>query len=1083
MFLKKQAKLLISSLIFFSIWNPVSLGQVDSSSNLSSTDNSSSSANDKKLENFKNRLKDKLEEVSKKFTERHYENKEGVHKGWNELLGIAGVELDKATKQEDVALFLFQELGGTNQGATVGLYDNTFDAPSVLSDLPVTAGISMNLHRSVVDKNNVRGTYGVIDKITLRLAPSAYLKITGIPGFSGSIGGGPRFSFEVINIRQVAPEEYSKIFPIKSIKKQFSRIIKKKGAAPKKKLTGPANTLKEKANERYLNFMPKLSKYMPEKNSVREAYLGRLWNPITQVFRLPVTMKFLKKMGDDEIISYALNGGVVLGASFGTGLDPTGYLTILQVHGSDVNFSVNGKHQISVLKEAPKKKGDNFVRVKLTRVKDTGVTYGMGSSQVTALHKWLTLDGHIVWTTVGGIVQLKPYRFQLNKKNSNFYDVAYRFNLNIEQGKDAYLMASRGDFTLADVYSKEEYFKMIGRNERLRPVKKLFTKKEKIKSRNIEQLVSLFLLNLKKSRTFNDRDKWVKIDSKTHRYFETDVMTSRNIKILFAYNKNRSHRFTVNADLNQFDKKNKPEDSLTLLVRASYQDDFIPAKRYVRYVDEIEMALNKNDFLPLPPLEKGMKKFAKGTVGKIKLNYSLKIKRKAIEKLVNYPESKMWPALIKAFGATGKGWEKKKGRAKYIAARLAVYGLTIPVSALGTRLPEKDDIIIAKIKQSRWKKLKRFINQPKKLSHALGRFFDSGDYGPEMVQLLRNVLVGEKISIAGKFKSDLLGKEVSIAKGETVPWSDPTATHISRSFDSYRPNFKGIQSTGLTANVIGQSYFKVNFNLEKIPKKVFFKLESKNVSGIFTNKTLKVLVVDNEKKRFKKGLNSFIFFLNDKKHFLFPITEKVKFYKFGFFGNKYRLSVAGSDDGIHFGDLSRVYFRAKPVYHKTKFKTLKKWSEGRIKDCLGKSADELIFYLNKNKIEDHRICFKKSIRHWDGRCKIGVVPYVKIIGMYKKNMENRNKWIMENCPRALDKEDLKRLMSYEDICQGKKADAIIKEIGNRIFYVCDYWNKKSSIEKGFCKDGVIPYLFDDLKRKKDQVNIKSRNDWLKKTCL
>ena len=167
---------------------------------------------------------------------------------------------------------------------------------------------------------------------------------------------------------------------------------------------------------------------------------------------------------------------------------------------------------------------------------------------------------------MGGIIQLKPYRFQINKKNSNFYDVAYRFNLNIEQGKDAYLMASRGDFTLADVYSKEEYFKVIGRNERLRPVKKLFTKKEKVKSRNIEQLVSLFLLNLKKSRTFNDRDKWVKIDSKTHRYFETDVMTSRNIKILFAYNKNRSHRFTVNADLNQFDKKNKPEDSLTLLV-------------------------------------------------------------------------------------------------------------------------------------------------------------------------------------------------------------------------------------------------------------------------------------------------------------------------------------------------------------------------------------------------------------------------------------------------------------------------------------------------------------------------------------
>ena len=182
--------------------------------------------------------------------------------------------------------------------------------------------------------------------------------------------------------------------------------------------------------------------------------------------------------------------------------------------------------------------------------------------------------------------------------------------------------------------------------------------------------------------------------------------------------------------------------------------------------------------------------------------------------------------------------------------------------------------------------------------------------------------------------------------------------------------------------------------MEKTPKKVFFKLESKNITGALTNKTLKVLVVDNEKERFKKGLNSFVFFLNDKKHFLYPVAKKIKFYKLGFFGNKYRLSVAGSEDGIHFGDLSRVYFRAKPVYHKTKFKTLKKWSEGRTKDCLGKSSDELIFYLDKNKIEDHRLCFKKSRRHWDGRCKIGVVPYIKIIGMKKKNKKNRNEWIM-----------------------------------------------------------------------------------------
>ena len=170
---------------------------------------------------------------------------------------------------------------------------------------------------------------------------------------------------------------------------------------------------------------------MPQKNAIREAYLGKLWNPISQAFRLPITLKSVNRMAKNEIISYALSGGDVLGASFGTSLAPTGYLSILRVHGADISFSISGKHQISVLKEAPQKKNDNFVRLKLTRLRSIGGTFGMGSSAVTPLHKWITLDGNIVWSTLGGIVQLKPYRFQVTKSHVNFYDIAYRFNLNI----------------------------------------------------------------------------------------------------------------------------------------------------------------------------------------------------------------------------------------------------------------------------------------------------------------------------------------------------------------------------------------------------------------------------------------------------------------------------------------------------------------------------------------------------------------------------------------------------------------------------------------------------------------------------
>jgi hypothetical protein len=536
------------------------------------------------------------------------------------------------------------------------------------------------------------------------------------------------------------------------------------------------------------------------------------------------------------------------------------------------------------------------------------------------------------------------------------------------------------------------------------------------------------------------------------------------------------------VDLNTFGKKSRPLDSLTLLVRASYKDDFIPARRYVRYVDEIETALDQKDFLPLPPINSKKKTFIKGPVGRLNLSYSLKIKRKSLEKFIDYPEKKMWPALIKAFGATGKSWETKAGRAKWIAARLAVYGLTIPLSALGIRLPEKDDILIAKMKYSRWKKIKEFKNNPEKLSHALGKFFESGDYGPEMVRILRIVLVGEKIAINGSFRSDLLGKGKDIKIGKTDAWSDPTAGFVGRSFDNYRPNFKGIKTSGTHAKIVGQAYFKVNFHLEKKPKKVFFKLELKNLLGIFNNKTLETLVIENKDGLFKKGLNSFIFYLTDKKHILYPLAKPIKFYKFGFMGNKYRISIASSEDGIHFGDVSSHYFRARPLYHKSKLKSLRKLTQKQTLDCLGKTSDELIFYLDRMEVKDHLICLQKSAREKDGRCKKGLPPYIKIPGMVDKNRKKRNNWIIEHCPKVIDKEDIKRLVNRKDSCRGKKYKYISKEIGNDIFYVCDYWHDEKK-EKGFCKDGVIPYMYDDLLGKKHGENIKSRNTWLEKNCL
>ena len=171
---------------------------------------------------------------------------------------------------------------------------------------------------------------------------------------------------------------------------------------------------------------------------------------------------------------------------------------------------------------------------------------------------------------------------------------------------------------------------------------------------------------------------------------------------------------------------------------------------------------------------------------------------------------------------------------------------------------------------------------------------------------------GEKVAMNGSFQSDLLGREKTISIGKAKAWSDPTTQDINRSFDDYRNNYKGISTTGLIINFTKDKKVEIKFNLEKEPKKVFIQLESKNISGVFTNKIEKTIVLDNKSKIFKKGINSFVIGPNDKKHLLFPIVEIIKSKKGILLGHRWGLSVASSLNGIHFGFLDKKVFRYRP---------------------------------------------------------------------------------------------------------------------------------------------------------------------------
>ena len=111
------------------------------------------------------------------------------------------------------------------------------------------------------------------------------------------------------------------------------------------------------------------------------------------------------------------------------------------------------------------------------------------------------------------------------------------------------------------------------------------------------------------------------------------------------------------------------------------------------------------------------------------------------------------------------------------------------------------------MKYDRWKTLKEYARQRfflKDFSEKIGKFFESGDYGPEMIKLLRIVLNGEKIPYEGYFRNEMVTSNGLFKFGDTGKFVNPNKIKIDRSFDYYRPHWRGIGIKNVNATLIGR---------------------------------------------------------------------------------------------------------------------------------------------------------------------------------------------------------------------------------------------------------------------------------------
>jgi hypothetical protein len=974
------------------------------------------------------------------------------YNGWSSVLGQYGRDLRNVTKRSTLSVFLLNNVSRQ----TFPVYQLGFG-----EGFPISLGINLGVGREVINNKNILDTYTVIDRFLIGIRPNVYFEWMGF-----RVGASPYFNIEINNIRQVSPQKFTSILPLREIKNIFKKAENKE---KKKKLS--TNEIKLEA-KKFDNFIPPTK----DRQIEREASYGKLWNIVTQTFKLPLHYKRALALENDEIISYDLQGGIEVGASFGVAVPQTNVLRT----GVDVSFYIRGNHKISVLKEAPKKPGEKFVRIKLNRSKEIGTKFGFGSYGYNNLDhftrdKMGPLEGNFVWKLASGAVVVRPFRIQWDWTKGSFYDAVYRYDLNTKEGRKAYNKACLGFFKLSEKYAMNP---LTGKphNKKGMPVTRILTMKERRTMQERYQSMQLFLFRLHKQRVIRNSEFTITDEAgEETKYYETEVLNSRQRNALFAFWENRSHQFLINTNLKTYDKKPIDPESLTLKISVRRRDDNTSSNEYMDYVKEVEESLDLPGMFPYPPLNLKRKPFL-GSVGRTRFNYDLKLNRPQIEKVINYPKEKMWPALIKGFSAEDLGWETKRGRASMIAKRIAAYAGTLPLSAAGTKLREKDDIFVAKMKYSRWKKLKEYVSKgPKKLSRELGEFFNSGDYGPEMIKTLRVVLDREKIPYSGSVSGPLIYKHDNFKFGDVGEFIDPTNAYLKKSFRNYREKFPEVRVSKTTAEILGKVYIRFMFHLDKVPKTVFFNLQKKNTIGDFTNKSLGTVVMESKLGRFKKGLNTIHLPVKGSNHPLHALVNQLDIKKTVFLPDQFKLNIAASLDGYRYGVVDHSLFRLRYFNDKKALEKFTKYSVKELDLCLGRTAANLILFLADRRL---LICPESADRNMDGTCKKGMTPYDHFANRpEEENLKKRNDWIYKNCPVEGPEQYVQKIVNQYNVCRGKSARYIIKSLGNKTFYVCPPGEKRDS--PGFCQTGMVPYK-NDFETQKE--NNRARNEWLMKYC-
>jgi hypothetical protein len=270
--------------------------------------------------------------------------------------------------------------------------------------------------RRVFDNQDVMRTWTVSDSIGFDLSGVlGRLSYSLVPGvmtpLNFNLGAGGRF--QVTHIRQVASSKFLAAPEIDGIEE----------------LT--------RAKSRWWEYDPSVG-----------PRFGRVWNPLMSIFRIPLSSKGLRKIGDGDLLSYSASGYVSVGMD--AGLLPLTMIKDKLDLGASIGAQafVRGDFRITILKEDAR-----HVRVRLTRIRSKGFGGGIGAQG----RSFEVYEGFMVFGNRLGQYKISvvPYNFRVEQQNSLQSDIGYRFDLGDPDAADAFEKALYGNFHFAGEIARE----------------------------------------------------------------------------------------------------------------------------------------------------------------------------------------------------------------------------------------------------------------------------------------------------------------------------------------------------------------------------------------------------------------------------------------------------------------------------------------------------------------------------------------------------------------------------------------------------------------------------------------------------